>query len=76
MKLSEALERGKNRYWSHANIRKDPSNLDQWFVMLASNAQKPHMLVDEQESPIVSKDLNYFVELMSSLGVREFTVFV
>ncbi len=74
MKLSEALERGKNKHWSNANVRRNPSNRNQWFVMLTCNEQKPHMLVDDDESPIVSEDLNHFVELVSSLGIREFTV--
>lgn len=76
MTLSEALERGKNKYWSHANIRRNPSNRNQWFVMLACNNQKPYMLVDDQENPIVSEDLNHFVELIRTLGIREFTVVI
>ena len=76
MKLSDAMEHGKNKYWSHAHIRRNPSNPSQWFVMLACNKEKPHMLVDDHENPIVSKDLNHFVELIKTLGIREFTVVI
>ncbi len=76
MKLSEAIERGKAKSWLHANIRRNPSSPTQWFVMLTDKNQMPRMLVDDQENPIVSENLNYFVELMKSLNIREFSVFI
>ncbi|MBU2984118.1 hypothetical protein KO528_02035 [Saccharophagus degradans] len=76
MKLSEALTKGKEKYWVNANIRKNPSSTTQWFVMLADKYQRPHMLVDDQENPIVHHDLNYFSDLLKKIHVREFTVFL
>lgn len=76
MRLSEAVEKGKTKYWQSANIRKNPSSLTQWFVMLVDSYQRPHMLVDDCENPILNEDLNYFIELLKKIGVREFTVFL
>lgn len=76
MKLSEAIENGKVKNWLCANIRRDPSFPTQWFVMLTDIHKRSHMLVDENESPIVSDDLNYFTELFEKIAVPEFTVFL
>lgn len=76
MKLSVAIKKGKNKYWLHANIRKNPSSPKQWFVMLVDENQLSHMLVDDTEAPIVNQDLNYFTGVLKGLGVREFTVFI
>lgn len=75
MKLSEAIEKGKAKNWPCASLRKNPSSPTQWFVMLNDKNQRPHMLVDDNENPILSHDLNYFTELLKQVGVREFTVF-
>lgn len=76
MKLSEAIERGKNKSWLCANIRKNPSSPAQWFVMLVDKNQLPHMLVDDADSPVISDNLDYFTELMKKFGIREFTVYL
>jgi hypothetical protein len=76
MRFSEAVNKGKTKYWLSATIRKNPSSPAQWFVMLVDSSQRSHMLVDDDENPIVDEDLNYFVELLKKIGVREFAVFL
>lgn len=76
MKLSEAIEKGQARHWLTAEVRKNPSAPKQWFVMLVDRDQLSHMLVDEDETPIVNSDLNYFSGLIKEIGVREFTVYL
>lgn len=76
MKLSKAIEKGKEKYWLHAQIRRNPTDLSQWFVMLADIKQRPFMLVDDDDNTILSEDLNEFTELIKKIGIREFTVFL
>ncbi|HEY7773973.1 MAG TPA: hypothetical protein VIC26_12390 [Marinagarivorans sp.] len=76
MKLSEAIQKSENKHWLSASIRKNPSLTSEWFVMLIDGDQRPHMLVDDHENPIVNDDLNYFVELLKAIGLREFSVFL
>ncbi len=76
MKLSEAIEKGKNRHWACAQARRNPSSPNQWFVMLENKKHMSVMLVNDNELPILSEDLNYFIDLFGEINVREFTVFL
>lgn len=76
MKLSAAIDKGKNKHWLCANIRKNPASPTEWFVMLVDKNQLSHMLVDDNEIPVLSRDLNCFTDALKSIGVREFTVFL
>lgn len=76
MKLSEAIEKNKTKNWLYAQIRRNPSDPNQWFVMLTDTQKRPFMLVDEADIPILSEDLNNFIDLMNKIGLREFTVFL
>jgi len=77
MKLSKAIEKGKDKHWLSAQIRRNPSTRQQWFIMLVNIKQQIFMLADDDEDkPILSEDLNEFIELMKKIGIREFTVFL
>lgn len=76
MRLTKAIEAGKNKFWLQGHVRKNPSSTAQWFVMLTDKNQMQHMLVDDQENPIVSEDLNRIAEIMKSVGIKEFSVFI
>jgi len=76
MKLSKAIEKGKEKNWLSAQIRRNPSAPQQWFVMLVDTQQRSFMLVSDEDDPILSEDLNEFVILMKKIGIREFTVFL
>ncbi len=76
MKLSDAIEKACNKYWLSASLRKNPSLPTQWFVMLIDKNQRLHMLVDDDENPIINHDLNHFIDVLKSIGIREFTVYM
>jgi hypothetical protein len=76
MKVDEAIEKGKHKHWLCASIRKNPSSPKQWFVMLEDVNHLTHMLVDPEENPILSCDLNQLTETLKNIGIREFTVFL
>lgn len=74
MKLADAIELGGNRNWMSADIRKNPSAPSQWFVMLVDKNEIPHMLVDDSERPLIREQIDGFVDVLRTVGVREFTV--
>lgn len=76
MKYSSAIECGQQRLWSHATIQKNPSETQQWFVMLVDKEQLSHMLLNDTGEPMLSDDLNSFIEVFKTLRIREFTVFL
>lgn len=76
MKLSEAIVKGRAKYWIGAHIRKNPGEPRNWFVMLLNRNAKQFMLVDENEAPIINDDFNELVTLLKQVGVSEFTTFL
>lgn len=76
MKLNEALERGKTGRWQEAQIRISPGNRQQWFVMLRDTRQKSFILADNEDQPIATEDINELVDIIRSINLKEFTVFL
>ncbi len=76
MKLSKAIEKGHSKYWASAQVRKNPTAQQDWFVMLVGTDEKQHMLVDEDEKPMVTNDINQLVELIELVGIKSFSVFI
>jgi hypothetical protein len=76
MKLDNAVALGKSAAWQVAQVRTSPDNRRQWFVMLRDKSSKSYVLADNSDKPIVTEDLNSLVELIKSLGLNDFTVFL
>lgn len=76
MKLSEALTLGKTGHWKEAQVRVSPGDANQWFIMLNDATYKSFFLVDEDDKPITSEDITPLAELIRSIGLKEFTVFL
>lgn len=76
MKLDKALELGKKGLWQEAQVRKNPSNLNEWFVILRDTDHKPFMLVDNDDQPLTTEDMNALIEIIHSIDLKEFTVFL
>lgn len=76
MKLSNAIAIGKEGKWIEAEVRKNPSDQSQWFVMLRNSDHKPFMLADDEDTPITLNELDSISDLIQSIGVKEFKVFL
>lgn len=76
MKLDNAVALGKAGAWEEAQVRVSPNNRTQWFVMLRDNHSKSFVLVDNDDTPIATDDMNTLVQLIKSLGLNDFTVFL
>ncbi len=76
MKLDNAVALGKTGAWEEAQVRASPKNRTQWFVMLRDNRSKSFVLADNDDNPIATDDMNTLVQLIKSLGLNDFTVFL
>jgi hypothetical protein len=76
MKLDNAIALGKTGAWKEAQVRIRPGNLAQWFVMLFDHQSKSFVFADNDDTPIVTEDLNTLIPLIKSLGLSDFTVFL
>jgi hypothetical protein len=76
MKLNEAITLGQARAWQEAQVRMNPGNRSQWFVMLLNSHNKSFILADDHDSPITIDDMNALAELIKSIGLKDYTVFI
>lgn len=76
MKLSNAIALGREGKWIDVEVRKNPSDQCQWFVMLRDSEHKLFMLADDEDTPITLNDLDSVSNLIQSIGVKEFMVFL
>lgn len=71
MKIQQATERFQTGRLDRAEIRRNPSDIRQWFVMLRQTDGKASVLVDEHERPVVNGDLEALFDTLKSIGFRE-----
>lgn len=76
MKLDNAVALGETGVWDEAQVRLSPGSRAQWFAMLRDIYGKSFVLADNDDKPIATDDLNSLAELIKSLGLNDFTVFL
>ena len=76
MKLNEAIELGKVGHWQDAQIRISPGSLNHWFVMLRDTQYKFFVLADNEDLSITTDHINELAQLIRSVGLKEFTVYL
>jgi hypothetical protein len=76
MKLNEAITLGQVGAWQEAQVRMNPGNRSQWFVMLLNSHNKSFILADDDDNPITTDDMNALAELIKSIGLKEYAVFI
>ena len=76
MKLNDAIELGKTDRWQEAHVRVSPDNRNQWFVLLWDTQYKSFVLSDNEDRPIATEEINELAELVRSIGLKDFTVFL
>lgn len=76
MKLSDAIKIAHSVPWQEIQLRHNPSNKTEWFVMLISAEYKSYVLVDDNEKPWVNESLDAVALLVKELNGSEFTVYV
>ncbi|WP_101758262.1 hypothetical protein [Oceanicoccus sp. KOV_DT_Chl] len=76
MKLDDAIALGRDGQWQEAQVRVSPQSRSQWFLMLSDHQNKFYILADNEDEPIASDDLNTLTQMIKSLGLKNFTVFL
>ena len=74
MKISVARQQYSEGRLERAEIRPNPANPNEWFVMLYDNKMKTYVLVNEEEEPLVDRDANELLALLKSFGFNEVSV--
>jgi hypothetical protein len=71
MKLSDAKEKYESAYFSHVEIRKNPSAITENIAFLHSRDGKSFMLCDENERVLSSSELEKIVVALKQVGFRK-----
>ncbi|WP_043320103.1 hypothetical protein [Microbulbifer sp. HZ11] len=75
MKLGQAQEEFKAGRLDEVQIRKNPSDIRQWFVMVRTTDGASLILADEQDAPIVDRDLTRLVGILKDIGCKEARIY-
>jgi hypothetical protein len=71
MRISIATERYAAGFFEDIAIRQNPSKDPGWFVNLFDNTGMPHILVDEQDKPVIETDISELVSLLKTIGLKD-----
>lgn len=75
MNIQQAFERFKSGNIDEIELRRNPGNIQQWFVMVRQSDGKSLILVDEDDSPVVDGDLEALFTVLKKIGFREVRIF-
>jgi len=76
MKISHAAQQFKAGSLDEIQVRKNPNNINQWFVMIRKRSGDLLMLADEHDEPIVDDDLTRLMGVLKSIGCKEAKIFL
>ena len=76
MKICQAEQQFKAGALEEVQLHKNPSDINQWFVMLRLQNGDLRMLADEQDQPIVDEDLTRMMGVLKSIGCKEARIFL
>ena len=68
MKIDLATQRYKDGVLNHAVVRKSPSNLNEWFIIVIDNDELSFIIADNDDAIIVSSDLQDVFDTLASIG--------
>jgi hypothetical protein len=74
VKLSRALQESVKKNLIEAELMRNPSNKLEWFIMLRKRTGKSFMLVNDDDSPIVSVNMEQLFPILKSLGFGQVIV--
>jgi len=74
VKLSRAHEGDVKKNFIEAELMRSPSNHKEWFIMLHKRIGKSYMLLNDDDSVIVSSDIDQLLSIIKSLDLRQVIV--
>ena len=76
MKICQAAQQFKAGTLDEIQVRKNPGDINQWFVMIRKHNGDLLMLADERDEPIVDDDLTRLMSVLKGIGCKEARVFL
>ena len=74
MKLSSVKGKLSAKKAIFFDVRPNPSDLSEWIIWIREQSGKSHLLVNEDESVVGSKDANSILSLLKDLGVKNVNI--
>ncbi|SIS69055.1 hypothetical protein [Neptunomonas antarctica] len=75
MKIQRAIELFQSGALDRVEIRRNPSDREQWFVMIIGVDARPLMIADENDKAVVSQNLEEILTILKTIGFSSSEVF-
>lgn len=75
MNFLQAVELFESGKIDEIEVRRNPGDIRQWFVMVRQFDGKSLILVDGNDSPVVDDDLEALFTVLKKVGFREVRIF-
>lgn len=75
MKISEAKSNFESNYFSHAEIRKNPSEVNEHIILLHTTDGKSFMLCYENGAILHSKELDHLILMLKQVGFKKAKIY-
>lgn len=70
MKLDKLVHVVNDKAVDNIQIHRNPDNLSQWFVMIKTQDNASHVLVDEKEIPITRMSVEGITNILRQAGLK------
>lgn len=70
MKINKLAQVVDEKGIDSIQILRNPDNLSQWFVMIQTEDNASHILVDEQEIPITRMSVEGLTSILRQIGLK------
>ncbi len=75
MRISEAKKKQMNNGFNLVEIRKNPSNVEEYIAILYKNNGKSFMLAYENNTVLSSPDLEHIVLMLKDIGFKKAKIY-
>jgi len=69
--IQRAIEQYHSGKLDGIEIRRNPNDCRQWFLLIKCTDGKSFILIDENNNPVVDEDLERLFKLLKVIGFRE-----
>lgn len=75
MNLQTAIDQCAEGALTGAQLWRNPSDLDEWFIMVVQKNGRSLMLVDDEDKPISARDVKLLLDQLKSIGFSNAQIF-
>ncbi|MDI3324396.1 hypothetical protein QKW35_08415 [Pontibacterium granulatum] len=75
MNLQTAIDQFADGALTGVQLWRNPSDLDEWFIMVVQKNGRSLVLVDEEDKPISARDIKLLLDQLKTIGFSNAQIF-